>query len=102
MPQGRIQERIVEETDVPVTRVKEEIIEPIPQERVQNYTVEHTVDVPVPQILEKFGERVQLIPQDQMSDRIVEQIIDVAVPEIREQIVKVVRVMPQERLQQRT
>ena len=63
VPQEPIQERIVEETDVAVTRVKEEIIEvvkeiliegvkPIPQERVQNYTVEQTVDVPVPQILD--------------------------------------------------
>ena len=107
------QERIVEETDVPVTRVKEEIIEvvkemlfegvkPIPQERVQNYTVKHTVDVPVPQILEEIGGRIQLILQERMSDRVVEQIVDAHVRQIREHMVEVVRAMLQERMQQRT
>ena len=49
--QERIQERIVDETDVP--HAKEEIIEVvrrIPQEQLQGRTLEQTVVVPVPRV----------------------------------------------------
>ena len=66
VPQGRIHERIVEETiDVPVPQVMKEVIEVvkvIPHEPVQNRTVEHIVDVSVPQIQEELLELIQLIP----------------------------------------
>ena len=51
-------------------------MKPIPQERMQNNTVEQIVDVPVSQIQEETVEVIQLIPQDRMSDRVVEQIVD--------------------------
>ena len=47
MLQERIQERIVEETDIPVRHMMEktiEVMKPIPQERVQNNTVEQIVE----------------------------------------------------------
>ena len=53
MPRERIQELIVEKSDVPVPRVMEkitEVVKHIPRERVLNYTVEQIVAVPVPQI----------------------------------------------------
>ena len=51
----RIQECTVEETDVPVPHMMEKTIEVvrfIPQERVQNRTVEQVIDEPDPQIQE--------------------------------------------------
>ena len=49
----------------------------LPQERVQRYTMEQSVDVPDPQIQEETVEMIQLILQDRISDRIVEQTVDV-------------------------
>ena len=52
--------RVVEETDVSVSDVKEEIIvvaQHGPQEHVQNYTVEHAVDVPVRVIMKIRAEK---------------------------------------------
>ena len=51
-------------------------MKPIPQERVQNNTVEQIVDVPFSQIQEETVEVIQLLPQDRMSDRVIEQIVD--------------------------
>ena len=47
----------------------------MPQERVQNRTVEQVVDVPVTQIQEEIVEVIQLAPQERISDRMVEQIV---------------------------
>ena len=47
----------------------------MPQERVQNRTVEQVVNVPVPQIQEEIVEVIQLVPQERISDRMVEQIV---------------------------
>ena len=49
VPQERVQECIVEETDVPVAGVEEEVIEVVKHgslERVLDYAVEHAVNVP--------------------------------------------------------
>ena len=46
----RIQERIIEETDVPVPHMMEqtiEVVKHIPQEHVQNHTVKQIIDMPV-------------------------------------------------------
>ena len=55
-----MQELIVEETiDVPVSSVKEEIVEVakhVPHKRVPNYTAEQLVDVPVPHVMEEILE----------------------------------------------
>ena len=69
IPQERLQIYTMEQT------VDIENAKPIPQERVQIYTMEQTVDVSFPQNFEKIGERVQLIPQDQLHHRILEQIV---------------------------
>ena len=115
MLRERIQAIIVEKSDVPVPRAMEEIpeaLKPIPQERVQNNTVERIVDVPVSQIQEKIvgvihlilQERIfegveaklasriqeellkviQLIRKARISERIVETFLDVPVPQIQE------------------
>ena len=47
----------------------------MPQERVQNRTVEQVVDVPVPHIHGEIVEVIQLVPQERISDRMVEQIV---------------------------
>ena len=76
MPQERFQERIVEETtDVFVPQVMKEAVKLIPQDNLQNCTVEQIVAVPVPRIPEKTGEVIQLIQQESISDRVVEHII---------------------------
>ena len=80
MPPERIQERIVEQTDVPVPHMMKKTIERakhIPQERVQDNTMEHIVDVPVSQIQEETVEVTQRVPQDRMSDHVVEQTVDI-------------------------
>ena len=77
--QERIQERIIKETDVPVPRMMKKTIElakHIPQERLQNNTVDQTVEVPISKIQEETVEVIQLLPQDRMSDRVVQQITD--------------------------
>ena len=56
--------------------MRQQLMKPIPQERVQNNTVEQIVDVPVSQIQEETVEVIQLLPQDRMSDRVVEPIVD--------------------------
>ena len=50
-----------------------------PHERVRRRTVEHMVDVPVPQILDDIGEAV---PQERVQHRIDEHIVDVITPQI--------------------
>ena len=85
----------------------------IPQERVQNCTVEQIIDiqmqeeityclkedqsefleeliieksdVPVPHVMEKTIEVVKLIPQEQAQNRTVRQITDVPVPRVMEE-----------------
>ena len=68
-----------------------EVVQIIPQERIQQRIVEQIVDVPVPQVVEEILEVIKVIPQERVSERIVEQIVDVPVPQVMEEIVKVVR-----------
>ena len=59
MPRKRIQERTVEETDIPVphmTKKTSEVVKFIPQEQVQNRTVRQIIDVPVPRVMEENTE----------------------------------------------
>ena len=53
-----------------------EVAKHMPQERVQNCTIEELVDMPIPQIRKESGEVTQIIPTARMSDRVVEQIVD--------------------------
>ena len=102
--QDRAQQRIVNQSaETSATSLADEIVETpktqtqkeiscclkenqseFSEERGQNNTVEHIIDMPASQIQEKTVETIPLIPQDQISDRIVEQ------------TVKVVKAIPQE------
>ena len=83
----------------------------MPQERVQNRTVERVVDVQFHRFRskDKNAEVIQLVPHVRMSDlmveqivelyrvleRVVEQIIDVQKPQVMEKIVKVQKITQQ-------
>ena len=56
VPQGRIQERVMEEIAAETAKL-------IPQDKVQNCTREQIVTAPVPRIREETGEVIQLIPE---------------------------------------
>ena len=65
-----------------VPQVMEEIVEVvrlIPQERVQQPTVEQIVDFSGPQVVEEIVEVVQIIHQERISERIIDRIVDVPV-----------------------
>ena len=65
-----------------VPKVVDEIIvvvRVIPQERVQQRTVEQSVHVPVPQVVGEIMEVVQITPQERISERIIDRIVDVPV-----------------------
>ena len=47
-----------------------EVVRLIPQERVQQRTVEQIVHVPVLRVVEEVAEVVRTIPQERISDRI--------------------------------
>ena len=79
--------RIVEETHILVPHIMEktiEVMKPVPQERVQNNTVERIVDVPNSQIQEETVEVIQLLPQDRMPERTVEQVVDIIISQVQE------------------
>ena len=73
-----------------VPQVTEETFEGVqimPQERVQNRTVEQFVDVPVPKSKEKNVE-VEVVPNIPMVrtlERVVEQIVDVQATQVMEE-----------------
>ena len=73
----------------------------IPQERLRPHTVEGTLAMLVPQILEETVEVVQGIPWECIFERINEQTVDVPVPQRMEEIVDVEKLVPQQRLQRR-
>ena len=76
-PDGRMQVTIEY-----VPQVMEEIVEIvrlIPQERVQQCTVEQIVDDHVPRVVEEIAEVVQIILLERILERIVDRIVDVPV-----------------------
>ena len=56
-----------------------EVVRLIPQERVQQRTVEQIVHVPVPQAVEEILEVVQIILKERILERIIDRIVDVPV-----------------------
>ena len=65
-----------------IPQVMEEIAEverQIPQERVQQRTLEQIVHVPAPQVVEEIAGVVQIIPQERVSKRIIDRIVEVPV-----------------------
>ena len=93
VPQERIRELNVEETiDVPVLQAMKETAKPIPQDKVQNRTVEQMVVLI--RVFESVEEHV-----DVPMPEVVEQIIDVLVLQMKEEIIEVVKRVPEERAQ---
>ena len=65
-----------------VPQIVDEIIEVvrlIPQEGIQQRTVEQIVHVPVPQVAEEIAGVVQIIHRECISKRIIDRIVDVPV-----------------------
>ena len=56
-----------------------EVVRLIPQERVQQHTVEQIVHVPVPLVVGEIVEVVQIMHQERVSKRIVDRIVEVPV-----------------------
>ena len=79
-----------------------EVVKLIPQDKVENRTVEHIVAAFVPQIHEDLVDVIRFIPQERISDLVVEQIVDIPDPKIREPSVEVANIIHQEYLQQHT
>ena len=101
---GRTSQRIVRQTvDVSVLTQDHDVefAKVIPQERLRPHTVEGTLAMLVPQILEETVEVVQGIPWECIFERINEQTVDVPVPQRMEEIVDVEKLVPQQRLQRR-
>ena len=97
MPREPIQEFIVEKSEVPVPRVMEEIpetVKRVPQEHVQNYTGEHIVDVPGPQIQENIVGVIHLILQGRISERIGAEIGS----RIQEELLEVIQLIRRTRI----
>ena len=72
VPQEQIQERLGEETDVPVSRVTEkitEVVKHMPREHVQGNTVEQSVEVTDPLIQEETVVVIPLTQQNQTPGR---------------------------------
>ena len=87
---------------MPVPQIQEDIVEMIgllPNERIPECIVEHTVDASAPQIREPVA---KAISQDRLQQRRVERIVDVPVPKILEESVEVVQDTPQDFVQHRT
>ena len=92
VPHGCVQSNTgVDLTDPLMQKETVEVILLTPQDQIPDRTDEQTVNVPVPQILEEIGGRIQLILQERMSDHVVEQLVGAHVQQIREQMVEVVR-----------
>ena len=92
VPHGCVQSNTgVDLTDPLMQKETVEVILLTPQDQIPDRTDEQTVNVPVPQILEESGGRIQLILQERMSDHVVEQLVGAHVQQIREQMVEVVR-----------
>ena len=61
----------------------------IPQDRIQQRTVEQIVDVPVPQVVEELAEVFKVYSRDEVHKRFVEQTIETPSTAIAEMIVEV-------------
>ena len=71
----------------------------VPQRRVpiQERTVEETIDIPVPHVMEKTLEVVRHISQEKVHSYTLEQTVDVPVPQIRKETGHVIQLIPHER-----
>jgi len=76
------------------------------QRRVNHRTVEHFIDVPIPQTVEeivhvpRIVDRVQEVPQltiKYVKERLIEQIVEIPVPQTVEEIVEIPQIVQEER-----
>ena len=64
-----------------------EVVQIIPQEFVQNRTVEQiVVEIGAGETVQKTVEVIQLVPQERIQERIAEQFVDIPLPHIMEEI----------------
>ena len=82
--------------DVPVPRIREEVIQHTPQDRISNRSSEQTIDIPIRQILENIVEVIQLILQERVSERIGAKLAS----RIQEKLLEVIQLIRQERIQE--
>ena len=71
------------------------------RDRISQYTVEQSLDVPVPEMAKQSVEVAETVSQDRIQQRTVEQIVDAPVPQAVEELAEVFRVFSQDRIQQR-
>ena len=71
------------------------------RDRISQYTVEQSLDVPVSEIVKQLVEVLETVSQDRIQQRTVEQIVDAPVPKAVEELAEVFRVFSQDRIQQR-
>ena len=93
VPQDRVQQPTVEHA--PVLQILEQTVEVFwaPTKREP----QRTVDVPMPQVLKGTDEAVTVFPRDRVQQWAAEQIVDV--PQKREETVEALRLALQERMQ---
>ena len=75
-----------------------EVPKTVPQDRIQQRTVEQIVDAPVPQAVEELAEVFRVFSQDRIQQRTLEQIIPAT--SLAEMIVEVPVIQTPERTQQ--
>ena len=71
------------------------------RDRISQYTVEQSLDVPVPEMAKQLVEVPETVSQDRIQQRTVEQIVDAPVPQAVEELAEVFRVFSQDGIQQR-
>ena len=75
--------------DVPVVMQRK-----APQQRIRERTVEETIDVPVPHVMEKITEIVKHTPQERLRS-------EVPMPQTMKEIMEVSELLPQEQILER-
>ena len=75
-----------------------DVIQLVPQERIQERIVEETFDVPVPHLMEEIVAGMKHVPQERVQNGTVDQIVAVAVPRTREETGRVIQLTPQDRI----
>ena len=79
--------------DVPVP-------ETVSDDRIQQRTAEHIVDVLIPLIMEEIVEIIKVVLQERISERIREQTVDAHVPRVVEQVSEVSKTSSRDRILQ--
>ena len=110
----------IEAVEKSISELDESVAHTVLQEGIQERVVGETMDVPIPQVMEKTIEVTKAIPRKRLQqrtanadkpgvrvqvfkgERAVEQILDVPVPEMEAQLLEVPKIIHQDRILQRT